>query len=336
MFATPSRKMRSIENVNMARFSSGFTRKSAFLGGFFLSQLRRLPAVFCLLFGLIPLASPARTAAKSQEFVVASYNLENYTLHSAERVRQKSITAREAIADVVAEAHPDILGVCELGSREALADLRQRLEARGVTFLDTEFVDGPDPDRHVALLSRFPIVRRDSVEKVPFELNGLPELVRRGILDVTIQVTPDYLLRLVGVHLKSKLPVPEGEALVRRMEAQLVREHVEGILGENPRVQLLVYGDMNETREEAAIHALQGSRGSLNALSELAAQDANGERWTHYRQFTDVYSRIDYFFANKALRSGLVPGGARISQSVQWRKASDHRLISVLLSPDRL
>ncbi|MCX8513186.1 MAG: endonuclease/exonuclease/phosphatase family protein [Chthoniobacteraceae bacterium] len=325
-----------MERFSVEWLSFSLKKRSAFLGGFFLPQLRRSLAVFCLFFGIIPLSSPARTAAKSQEFVVASYNLENYTLRSGERVRQKSIPAREAIADVVAEAHPDILGVCELASPEALADLRERLAERGIAFLDTEFVNGPDPDRHVALLSRFPIVRRDSVEKVPFELNGLPELVRRGILDVTIQVTPNYSLRLVGVHLKSKLPVPEGEALVRRMEAQLVREHVDGILGENPKVQLLVYGDMNETREEAAIHALQGSRGTLKALSELAAQDANGERWTHYRQFTDVYSRIDYFFANKALRSVLVPGGARISQSAQWRKASDHRLISVLLSPDRL
>ena len=330
MSATPLRKAFLKTPLRL-----GFKKKSAFCGGFFLPQLRRGLAVFCLFSGLIPLSSPARTAPKSQEFLVASYNLENYTLQSAERVRPKSVPAREAIADVVADAHPDILGVCELGSLEALADLRQRLARRGLTFLDTEFVDGPDPDRHVALLSRFPIVRRDSVEKVPFELNGLPELVRRGILDVTVQVTPSYFLRLVGVHLKSKLPVPEGEALVRRMEAQLVREHVEGILGENPRVQLLVYGDFNETREEAAIHALQGSRGTLNALSELSAQDANGERWTHYRQFTDVYSRIDYFFANKALRSVLVPGGARISQSPQWRKASDHRLISVILSHDR-
>lgn len=111
------------------------------------------------------------------------------------------------------------------------------------------------------------------MRKVPFELNGMPELVRRGFLDVSIAITPAYVLRLVGVHLKSKLPIPEGEALVRRMEAQLLREHLDGILGENPQVQLLVYGDFNETREEAAIHAVQGSRGALNALHELAAQD---------------------------------------------------------------
>ena len=34
--------------------------------------------------------------------------------------------------------------------------------------------------------------------------------VRRGFLDVTVQVTPSYRLRCVGAHLKSKLPIPEG------------------------------------------------------------------------------------------------------------------------------
>ena len=312
--------------------------KSAPPGGFFFPSRRHWVASLSLFYAVCSALVPdifVWGGPKTSECLVASYNLENYTLRASDRTHLKSIPAREAVADVVAEAHPDILGVCEIGSEDALADLRERLVRRGVVFTDVEFVEGPDPDRHVALLSRFPIVQRNSMRKVPFELNGMPELVRRGFLDVSIAITPAYVLRLVGVHLKSKLPIPEGEALVRRMEAQLLREHLDGILGENPQVQLLVYGDFNETREEAAIHAVQGSRGALNALHELAAQDGNGERWTHYRQFSDVYSRVDYFFASKALKAHLVPGGSRISQAPQWRKASDHRLISTLLSPER-
>ena len=319
-----------------SQFTVASKTKSAPQGGFFFASRKDSEKILCLLCALWLLAAPeVWSAPKASECLVASYNLENYTLHASARTHQKSVPAREAVADVIAEAHPDILGVCEIGPEDALADLRERLAKRGVVFWDAEFVDGPDPDRHVALLSRFPIVQRNSMKNVPFELNGTPELVRRGFLDVSIAVTPNYILRLVGVHLKSKLPIPEGEALIRRMEAQLLREHLESILGEDPQVQLLVYGDFNETREEAAIHAVQGTRGTLNALNELAAQDGNGERWTHYRQFSDVYSRIDYFFASKALKAHLIPGGSRISQSSQWRKASDHRLISTLLSPER-
>ena len=58
-------------------------------------------------------------------------------------------------------------------------------------------------------------------------MNGQPEKVRRGFLDVTIEVNAGYRLRMVGAHLKSKLPIPGGEALMRRYEAQLLRKRLE-------------------------------------------------------------------------------------------------------------
>ncbi len=82
-------------------------------------------------------------------------------------------------------------------------------------------------------------------------MDGKPEKVRRGFLDVTIQVNAGYQLRLVGAHLKSKLPIREGEALVRRMEAELLRKHLDGILGAAPETNLICYGDFNDTRNEA-------------------------------------------------------------------------------------
>ncbi len=290
---------------------------------------------FSLLWTLLVLGGPLPGSAQPlpPEVIVASYNVENYLLKDSDRTRPKTVAAREAVADVAAEIRPDILGVCEMGSPEALADLRERLKLRGTDLTYSEFVNGPDPDRHVALLSRFPVVRRQSAVKVEYELNGAPELVRRGFLDVTVQITPTYALRLVGVHLKSKLPVPAGEMLLRRMEAQLLRRHIENILQENPEVNLLVYGDFNDTKEEVAVRDVLGPRGSLNSLTDLPAEDPNGDRWTHYRNFSDVYSRIDYLLVNRGLRPELVPGKARVSNSPHWRKASDHRLIYTSLIP---
>lgn len=265
--------------------------------------------------------------------IVASYNVENYTLTGSDRTRVKTTEARDAVADVAAGARPDLLGLCEIGSPEALEDLRGRLEQRGIRLPYTEYVDGPDPERHLALLSRFPFVTRQSRERVTFELNGVPELVRRGFLDVTVQIHPKYTLRVIGVHLKSKLPSPAGEALLRRMEALALRSLVDEIIAANPLVNLLVYGDFNETKDEASIRGVLGTRGGLNSLTDLPAEDQGGDRWTHYRYFTDVYSRIDYLMINRALRPEIVPGSAHISQSPQWRKASDHRLIYAEIIP---
>jgi endonuclease/exonuclease/phosphatase family metal-dependent hydrolase len=286
----------------------------------------------CALLVLVLLPGVLSAGDPDQSIVFGAYNLENYTLSGSERTRPKAASAREAVASVVAGVRPDILGVCEMGEEGALADLGHRLEGQGVYLPHREYVAGPDPDRHLALLSRYPIVRRRSLSRVPFELNGRPEVVRRGFLDVSVQVNPGYILRLVGVHLKSKLPSPSGEDLVRRCEADQLRLLVERILSEDPRENLLVYGDFNDTREQPAVRQALGPWGSLFSLQELAAEDLHGQRWTHYRPFTGVYSRIDYLLVNRALKPE-VSGAARISADPEWKRASDHRLIYARIFP---
>ncbi len=277
-------------------------------------------------------ALPLRAERSFPEITFGAYNLENYTLSGSERSRPKPQTARDAVSKVVASVHPDILGLCEVGEDAALTDLQQRLAALGLDFPHREYVAGPDPDRHLALLSRFPIIRRTSHPKVPFELNGRPELVRRGFLDVSIQVNPGYTLRLIGVHLKSKLPSPSGEDLIRRCEADQLRLLVERILSEDPRANLLVYGDLNDTREQPSIRQALGPWGGAFSLQDLPAEDPQGQLWTHYRQFTGVYSRIDYLLVNRALKPEI-SGSAHISGAPEWKRASDHRLVYARISP---
>jgi endonuclease/exonuclease/phosphatase family metal-dependent hydrolase len=285
--------------------------------------------VFFLLFYC---AVASLSAVGDAEITFAAYNLENYSLEGSERTRPKSASARDAVARLVAGVRPDILGVCEIGEEAALLDLAQRLGALGLHLPYREYVPGPDPDRRLALLSSYPIVRKGSLARVPFELNGRPELVRRGFLDVSVQVNPGYILRLVGVHLKSKLPSPAGEDLVRRCEADQLRAHVERILGGYPRANLLVYGDFNDTREQPTMRHILGPWGGLFSLQDLVAEDSQGHRWTHFRQFTGVYSRIDYLLFNKALKPEL-PSVARISGDPNWQRASDHRLIYTRIRP---
>jgi hypothetical protein len=73
---------------------------------------------------------------------------------------------------VIQDIHPDILGVCEMGPPEEFADFKARLKSAGLDYPDTEYVQGPDPQRHVALLSKYPIASRQSLTDVPFEMDG--------------------------------------------------------------------------------------------------------------------------------------------------------------------
>lgn len=269
----------------------------------------------------------------AQEIVVATYNVQNYVSASPKGPGDKYATRAkpekeiEALIQVIKEINPDILGVCEMGSPERFEDFKKRLNAAGLGYTDSEYLAAADDDRRLALVSRFPIVARNSRGDVPYDLNGKPEKVKRGFLDVTVQVNPGYQLRLVGVHLKSKLPTPEGEALVRRMEAQQLRKHLDGILSAAPTTNLVCYGDFNDTKNEPPIQEIAGPKKSPGHMADLWARDQYGDKWTHYWRTADEYSRIDYIFVSPALFREVVLDKSRVYRSELWNEASDHRAV---------
>ncbi len=283
-------------------------------------------------------ASPFLSAAPG-EIVVCHYNVRNYVEAKPAGPGQKYGTQAkpaaeiDALIQVIKEINPDILGVCEMGSPERFEDFKQRLAAADLGYTDSEYVAAVDEDRHLALVSRFPIVARQSLTDVPYELNGKVEKVKRGFLDVTVQITTGYQLRLIGAHLKSKLPTPEGEALIRRHEAQELRKHVDRILTAAPQTNLVCYGDFNDSKDQPMFREVSGVRGSPTYLDDLPAQDSLGDRWTHYWSVADEYSRIDYLFVSPGLVREVVTGSSRVYRGDGWAKASDHRAVYTSIVP---
>lgn len=289
-----------------------------------------------VLIAAAPLIAEERDLAKG--IVFCTYNVKNYLGHEPgaprnPRTKPKPEKEIAALIQIIRDIQPDILGVCEMGSPAMFEDFKSRLEKAGLGYKDSEYVQGDDPDRHLALVSRFPIVHRDSAAKVRFTLGGAEHSVKRGILDVTIQVTPAYQLRCVGVHLKSKLPAPEGEALIRRNEAMKLREHLDAILKAAPETNLLCYGDFNDAKNSPMFSEVSGVRGTPAHMSDLAAHDSVNDRWTHHWPVADEYSRIDYLFASPGLWPEVKRGTAGIHRSADWEKASDHRPVFVTIEP---
>jgi Metal-dependent hydrolase len=264
--------------------------------------------------------------------IFAHYNLENYILMNRRENGQivRAAKPEKEIAPllrIIREIHPDLLGVAEMGTPDQFQSFRNRLAQEGITFVDAEYVNGPDPERHLALLSRFPITSRHSEVNVPIHLPNGAESVRRGILDVTVQISSDFYLRLIGAHLKSKLPVPEGEELVRRQEAQELRNHIDRVMKEVPDVPVLVYGDLNDTKEQPVIQEVLGDPQSSTHLTDLWLSDYTGDHWTYYQKFTDTYSRIDYILTSRSLLPSIDRKHCYVFRSLDWNQASDHRPI---------
>ena len=289
--------------------------------------MKNFAAVF-----FISLALAAACLAGAGEVVVAGYNLENY-LRMERRENGKSVPAPkpekeiQALLQIIKEINPDILGVCEMGSRADFDDFKNRLKEAGLGYTDFEYVEGSDQERHLALASRYPIVARQSATDVSFTAAGRQEKVRRGFLDVTVKINPGFQLRLVGAHLKSKLAAPEGDALLRRCEAHLLRQRAEKILADDPDTNLVVYGDFNDTKNEPAIQEIMGPRKGPDHLYDLWLTDNVGDRWTHYWKFADSYERIDYIFVTGRLLSRLDRDKSYVQRSDNWNEASDHRAI---------
>jgi endonuclease/exonuclease/phosphatase family metal-dependent hydrolase len=282
-----------------------------------------LPGLFFFFTGFAALAAP-------EEITFAGYNVENYVTTDRRGARPggtapKPEKEKQAVVQIIKEIAPDILGVCEMGLPEDFDDFKQRLSEAGLGYTDSEYLQAQDDERHLVLLSRFPIISRQSRTDIPFDLNGRQEKVKRGFLDVTVRVRLGYDLRLVGVHLKSKRAVEEGEALLRRHEAHLLRQHIDSILKKDPAVNLLVYGDCNETKNEPAIREITGARSSKGYMADLWLQDALGDRWTHYWRVADSYTRLDYIFVSRGLWPEVMLAKSRVHRGANWNDASDHR-----------
>lgn len=283
----------------------------------------RVAAVLAL---FIPLFS-----LRAEDFVVASYNIENYLAEDGGN--QKSDNAIEAVVEIVQGIKPDVLGIVEMGDPAMLADFQSRLKTAGLDYPYSEWVKGTDENRHLALLSRFPIAERQSRDITSFELDGKLQHIGRGILDVTIQVNPGYRLRLVGAHLKSQRSVPDyDERLMRAKEAWFIRRHLSDILSAAPDANLLLFGDLNDTKNEYPIRELIGSAGSAEYMRDLTLKDSHGEKWTHYWKAADLYSRIDYFLVSPGLAREIIAEKSGIGDPANWNQASDHRPIFTTIS----
>jgi endonuclease/exonuclease/phosphatase family metal-dependent hydrolase len=243
----------------------------------------------------------------------------------------------EALVRILADLRADMIGLCEIGRQEDLDDLAARLGQAGRDYPHRTLVRGADPERSLALLSRFPIVKADHQTSLTYRIGKETFPVQRGILDAVVQVNGDYRLRVLGLHLKSKRPVPEADqALMRRNEAHLLRAHIDRVLDADPQVNLLVYGDFNDTKNEVPIKAIQGKFGADDYMRDIWVADENGERWTYYWQSADQYSRFDYLFVSQGLYPEVDLSRSRIASARDWDVASDHRpLVLALKALDR-
>ncbi len=298
-------------------------------------NLRVPMAALAVLFWLFLTTRPA----PAETFRVATYNLENYLDEPTyTRPRIKSPAARAKIRESIQALHPDVLALEEMGTTNALLELRNSLRAAGLDYRYWEHVSGFDTNIHLAVLSKFPILARRPHTNDTFLLDGRSFQVSRGFAEVDLQVSTNFAFTLIAAHLKSKRPVPDADEAEQRLgEAQILRGIIDERLHANPDLPLIVLGDMNDVKDAPSTRALMG-RGKYRLVDTRPAE-RNGDTtpatsarmeprditWTEYFAKEDAYTRIDYILLSKAMAAHWLPGDTYVLALPNWGVGSDHR-----------
>src|SRR5205823_2821504 len=211
-----------------------------------------------------------------------------------------------------------------------LDEFQRELKQEGQNFAFSALLEGPDPERHVAVLAKVPfkeILRHDKV------ITRRKQGVKRGVLEVVFS-TGSGDFSLFVVHLKSRHTESEDDpesAKQRGLEAEAVRDLILSRYPDPAKGRFVVCGDWNDTRGSRPVRAMQ-KRGETILGEILPAADTHGETWTHFWRREDTYSRIDYLLVSPALRPLVAEGKAQVWDGPGVGEASDHRPVVMQLN----
>lgn len=265
---------------------------------------------------------------------VATYNLEN-DLVMGRRVDgrwrpeyPKPEEERNAMLEIIRQVEPDILFVQEIGTENFLEALRLDLKRRGLEFPYSAWTQGEDTVRHIAVLSKLPLLDQRHGQEIDFAYRGERSRLRRGLIEVDVE-TPVGRITFYNLHFKSKWTEfpddPQGLSK-RTGEATAIRNHILNRYPEPDKALFLVAGDFNDTLDTSPLRRFF-IRGQLRITEPVPAADSRGHRWTQHWERQDIYSRIDFILPSIALSQRLIEGRYGIYDGPLTEVASDHRLL---------
>lgn len=266
---------------------------------------------------------------------IATYNLDNYLVMDRrvdERWRPnypKPESEKNAVRRIILETDPDVLALQEIGTVEFLEELRADLALVGLHYDYAVHLDGPDPVRHLALLSKVSPVEVVKHTNLDFKYLDRRERVKRGMLEVSFEQPGGDIFKIFIVHLKSKYAEdkqdPESQ-MRRTREAEACRNRIiERTFNLNIK-KFMVAGDFNDSPASSTLRRFY-RRGDMQIGKLLPAADLDGEFWTYYYEKEAQYSLVDGFVVSADLLPCIRGERGYIVDTPQALQGSDHRMV---------
>ena len=273
---------------------------------------------------------------EAEDLRVATYNLRNFLVCDRmvegiwRREHPKPEKEKAAVRSIVSKVKPDILALQEIGPEPFFKELQKDLRTEGIAYPHQAWIEAEDENRHLAVLSKIPIVETRHHLDLDFKYFDGREKIRRGLLEVVFE-THGVKWSLFVVHLKSKWTERKDdfEAVTRRTgEARAARDFIKKSHPPENSPRYLVTGDFNDHRDSAPVRRFLKS-GDTQLTSIVPATDSRDEVWTHYWKKRDLYSRVDFFLATAPMLERVKDGRGVVADSPEAGTASDHRLVYV-------
>ncbi len=255
---------------------------------------------------------------------IASYNVENLFDLNKKDYRYKEYKPNgkslwnaknyniklQNIAKVIKDIDADIIALEEVGSRNALKDLRFQLKKMGLYYQYYDIADRKPTSIKVAILSKIPFVYSK-------ELSVRSSYKYRDILEVKFTIEQKDLYLFVN-HWKAK----SGPESMRIVSAKKLRKRVEEI-GYDKNIILL--GDFNSDYEEnikfkrKRRHNDTNGKTGINDVLRTTYQKANASKTVHvekafYNLWYDADNEDRYTYIYKRQKEAL--DNILISQSL--------------------
>jgi len=286
-----------------------------------------------LFFCVIPLQ--LLSVLLGEELRIATYNLDNYLV--ADRYvngrwrpsypkpeREKTI-----IRQIIKEVSPDVLVLQEMGSIAFLEELRTDMAREGTHYEYLVHMHGADQNRFLAILSKRVPKNLLKHKDLNFKYFEGREVVKRGMLEMTFQLTCGTNFQLFALHLKSRYTnkKEDFQSSLRRVgEAEACRNRILERTYNQGAGNYLIVGDFNDHPSSSTMRRFY-RRGNLEIGALVPAADSRGERWTYFYEKESRYESVDGFVVSAAFMPKIKAGRAQIVDSLAALSGSDHRMI---------
>jgi predicted extracellular nuclease len=284
---------------------------------------------FCIIsFRLLPVLV-------GEELRVATYNLNNYLVTNRYMDGRwspsypKPEREKAMVRQIIKEVSPDVLVLQEMGSIAFLEELRADMARDGIHYDYLVHMEGADQNRYLAVLSKRAPKGVFKHKDLNFKYFEGREVVKRGMLEMTFELTCGSKFQLFALHLKSRYTDKKEDlqsSLRRVREAEACRNRIVERTHDQGTDKYLIVGDFNDHPSSATMRRFY-RRGNLEFGALVPAADSRGERWTYFYEKESRYESVDGFVVSFALMPTIKAGRAQIVDSLGALTGSDHRMV---------